>query len=208
MSLNENFSRVKKQIADRARLIAVSKTQSAEKIFAALETGHRLFGENRVQEALSHWTEHRKDFPDLELHLIGSLQTNKAKDAVSLFDIIQTIDRESLIDALVKEQIKQNRSLCYFIQVNTGNEEQKAGVSIDDVPTLLNYARDKGLKVIGLMCIPPIDENPENHFQRLKKIADENNLKELSMGMSGDFEAAIEQGATYVRIGTALFGDR
>lgn len=208
MSINENFFQIKKQIADRAQLIAVSKTQSAEKISAALETGHRLFGENRVQEAISHWAEHRKVLPDLILHLIGPLQTNKTKDAVALFNSIQTVDRESLIDALVKEQVKQNRVLDYFIQVNTGNEEQKAGVSVDDVPALLKYARDKGLKVIGLMCIPPVDEKPQSHFQLLKKLAVDNNLPEVSMGMSGDYEAAIDEGATYVRIGTALFGDR
>ena len=204
----ENFAQIKSQIADRARLVAVSKNQSAEKITAALEYGHRVFGENKVQEALSHWRDLRTKYPDLELHLIGPLQTNKAKDAVALFDYIQTLDRESLCDALSKEQQKQGLSRRYLIQVNTGNEPQKAGVSANNLPGLLKYARDKNLEIVGLMCIPPFEEEPSSHFRMLKDLAQQNNLKELSMGMSGDFETAIEQGATYIRVGTALFGDR
>ncbi|PZP57520.1 MAG: YggS family pyridoxal phosphate-dependent enzyme [Micavibrio aeruginosavorus] len=208
MSIADRFSAIRNKIADQAKLIAVSKTQSAEKIQAALDCGHLLFGENRVQEAKLHWSEHRKNHTDLELHLIGPLQTNKAKEAVALFDIIQTIDRKNLVDALAKEQEKQNRNLKYFIQVNTGAEEQKAGIGIEEFPALLKYAQGKGLNIIGLMCIPPVDENPQPHFDLLRKLAGENNLKELSMGMSDDFETAINCGATYVRIGSALFGAR
>ena len=208
MTIRDNFSKIKNQIADRAKLIAVSKTQSAEKIEAALATGHRIFGENRVQEALTHWSEHRKNYSDLELHLIGPLQTNKAKDAVALFDVIQTIDRENLVDALVKEEKKQNRELKHFIQINTGDELQKAGVSVAAFSALLDYTRKNGLNVTGVMCIPPVDENPEPHFRLLKRMANEYHLPDISMGMSGDYEAAIECGATYVRIGTALFGER
>lgn len=208
MSIAQNFAEIKNKIHDRAKLIAVSKTQPPEKIQAALDTGHRLYGENRVQEAVSHWAEPRQNYPDLELHLIGPLQTNKAKDAVALFDVIQTIDRESLVDALAKEQEKQKRVLKYFIQINTGDEEQKAGVSFEEFPALLEYARSKNLDVVGLMCIPPVDEDPARHFKTLAEVAKAHGLQELSMGMSGDFEAAIEYGATYVRVGTALFGER
>lgn len=204
----QNFNVIKKQIANFAKLIAVTKTQSRDKIQVALDIGHRLFGENRVQEALTHWSEHRRNYPDLELHLIGPLQTNKAKDAVALFNVIQTIDREALVDAIAKEEKKQNKKLKYFIQVNTGNEAQKSGVNVENFLSLLKYARDNELNIIGLMCIPPVDENPDPHFKLLKNLADQNNLKELSMGMSSDFETAIDCGATYVRVGSALFGER
>ncbi len=206
--VSQNFVFIKEKIADRAQLIAVSKNQSPDKIQSALDCGHRLFGENRVQEALTHWSEHRRNYPDLELHLIGPLQTNKAKDAVALFNVIQTIDREALVDAIAKEEKKQNKKLNYFIQVNTGNEEQKSGVSVENFLSLLKYARDNELNIIGLMCIPPIGEDPVPHFKLLKDLADQNNLKELSMGMSSDFETAIDCGASYVRVGSALFGER
>ncbi len=207
-TVSENFRRINSLIKNRTQLIAVSKNQSPDKIQSALDCGHRLFGENRVQEALTHWSEHRRNYPDLELHLIGPLQTNKAKDAVALFNVIQTIDRETLIDAIAKEEKKQNKKLKYFIQVNTGNEAQKSGVNVKNFLSLLKYARDNELNIIGLMCIPPVDENPDPHFKLLKNLADQNNLKELSMGMSSDFETAIDCGASYVRIGSALFGER
>ncbi len=208
MNIQENFQEIKSAIAGRVKLIAVSKNQSVEKIQAALIYGHRLFGENRVQEAKAHWEDLKKSYSDLELHLIGPLQTNKTKDAVALFDVIQTLDRKNLVDALAKEERKQNKKLKYFIQVNTGGEEQKAGIAVDGLSLLLKYAQAKELNVIGLMCIPPVDENPDPHFKLLKNLADQNNLKELSMGMSGDFETAINCGATYVRVGSALFGER
>ncbi len=206
--IEKNFQDIQKRIAGRAQLIAVSKNQSSEKIEEALKTGHRLFGENRVQEAKSHWQELRKTYPDLKLHLIGPLQTNKARDAVALFDVIETIDRENLVDEIAKESKKQNRHPDCFIQVNTGDEAQKAGVSLENFAGLLAYALEKGLKIKGLMCIPPVAADPAPHFALLKNLAAKNNLPELSMGMSGDFEIAIEEGATFVRVGTALFGER
>lgn len=190
------------------RIIAVSKMQAAEKIQEALNSGHRLFGENRVQEALAHWKDLKAHYPDLELHLIGPLQTNKVKEAVALFDVIQTVDREKLAQALAGEMKKQNRSLPCLVQVNTGDEEQKAGVSVTELPSLLKSCKECGLNITGLMCIPPVNEPPAMHFALLKKLAAENNLKELSMGMSDDYEKAAALCATYVRLGTALFGER
>jgi len=191
------------------QLVAVSKRQSIEAIRAALDCGHRLFGENKVQEAQAHWAEARKEFPDLKLHLIGPLQTNKAADAVALFDCIESVDREKLADALADEMKKQGRNLPCLIQVNTGEEEQKAGIIPKDLPAFLSYCREKcGLNIAGLMCIPPVDDAPALHFAFLKKLAAENGVEHLSMGMSGDFEKAVALGATYVRVGTALFGER
>lgn len=190
------------------QLVAVSKRQPKEKIERALEAGQRLFGENRVQEAQEHWSEIRTQYDDLKLHLLGPLQTNKSKDAVALFDVIETVDREKLAVALSEEMKKQNRSLPCFIQVNTGDEPQKAGILPKAIPSFLEFCQKQGLNIVGLMCIPPVDEPPALHFSFLKKLADENGLKELSMGMSGDYEKAIAVGATYVRVGTAIFGAR
>ena len=192
----------------QVNLVAVSKLQPPDRIRAALAAGHRLFGENRVQEAKAHWTDFRAQYPDLKLHLIGPLQTNKARDAVALFDVIETVDRPSLADALAKEMKKQGRNLPCFIQVNTGEEEQKGGVAPDNLPGLLDHSRRAGLDIHGLMCIPPVDEPPAPHFALLKKLTQRHRLAELSMGMSSDFEQAIALGATYIRIGTALFGER
>ena len=192
----------------RVNLVAVSKLQPPDRIAAALAAGQRLFGENRVQEAKARWTDLRAQYPDLKLHLIGPLQTNKARDAVALFDCIETVDRPALADALAKEMEKQKRNLPCFIQVNTGEEEQKGGVAPDDLPGLLDHSRRAGLDIRGLMCIPPVDEPPAPHFALLKKLAQRHRLAELSMGMSADFEQAIALGATYIRIGTALFGER
>lgn len=189
-------------------LIAVSKNQSDEKIQNALDTGLRVFGENRVQEALQHWKEHRLNFPDLELHLIGPLQTNKVKEAVRLFDVIETVDRPALIDALVQECNKQNKFPKFFVQVNIGNEPQKSGVGLEDLDALLDYAQRQGLDISGLMCIPPVGQDPEPYFVKMKQLALSYQLPHLSMGMSADFDYAILHGATYVRIGTALFGER
>lgn len=190
-------------------LIAVSKFQPDDAIEAILAAGQRVFGENRVQEAQQHWQARRATYPDLTLHLIGPLQTNKAADAVRLFDVIQTLDREKLADALAAAMEKEGRRPKLMIQVNTGEEDQKAGVSPTKVGHLLRYAREEaGLDVDGLMCIPPVDEPAGPHFALLKKIAKDYGLTALSMGMSADYELAARYGATHVRVGTALFGDR
>ncbi|WP_312596321.1 YggS family pyridoxal phosphate-dependent enzyme [Brevundimonas sp.] len=190
-------------------LTAVSKTQAPEAIDAILATGQRIFGENRVQEAQGRWTDRIAGLADLELRLIGPLQTNKAEDAVGLFDVIETLDREKLARALAEAARKRGRSPRVLIQVNTGAEPQKAGVSPDAADALIVSARDVyGLTVEGLMCIPPADQDPEPHFALLRALAQRNGLSVLSMGMSGDYEVAIRCGATHVRVGTALFGER
>ena len=190
-------------------LTAVSKTQPSEALEAALATGQRVFGENRVQEAQAHWAERRAALPDLELRLIGPLQTNKAVEAVELFDVIETLDREKLASALAAAMQKTGRRPRVLVQVNTGAEPQKAGVLPADADALIAAARDvHGLTVEGLMCIPPADQAPEPHFRMLGEIAARNGLSVLSMGMSGDYETAIRCGATHVRVGSALFGER
>ncbi|MFC4271631.1 YggS family pyridoxal phosphate-dependent enzyme [Sneathiella chungangensis] len=190
-------------------LIAVSKRQPVELIEAALGYGHRHFGENRVQEAAGKWPALKQQFPDIELHLIGPLQTNKAKDAVALFDVIETVDRPKLARVLAREMAEAGRALPVYIQVNTGKEPQKAGVFPEDADAFITECRDNlGLDVVGLMCIPPVEEQPAPHFALLAKIAARNGLSRLSMGMSADFETAVQFGATSVRVGTALFGAR
>lgn len=218
MTVADNFTAIQNQIKKAAQecgrpsssvhLVAVSKMQPEERVRAALESGHRLFGENRVQDAQERWAPLKKEFSDVTLHLIGPLQTNKVKEAVALFDCIETVDREKLAVALADEMKKQNRALPCFIQVNTGDEEQKAGVAVNDLPALLAQCRALGLNVTGLMCIPPVNEPAAFHFALLQKLAVRHGLPHLSMGMSGDFEKAIPLGATHVRIGTALFGER
>ncbi len=178
-------------------------------IVPVLDSGHRVFGENRVQEAVSKWPDLRARFPDIELHLIGPLQTNKVAVAVQTFDVIETVDREKLARALAKEMEKTKKHIPVFIQVNTGEEEQKAGIIPADADGFIAYCRDElKLNVTGLMCIPPVDDVPGVHFALLGKIAKRNNIKNLSMGMSGDYETAIHFGATHVRVGTAIFGPR
>ena len=189
-------------------LTAVTKTQPAEALAAAVAAGHRVFGENRVQEAQAHWADLRRSVPDLELRLIGPLQTNKAADAVALFDVIETLDRPRLVEALAAAADKAGRTVRVLVQVNTGAEPQKAGVQPEDADTLVACARARGLAVEGLMCIPPAEEAPGAHFALLRKIARRNGLGVLSMGMSGDYETAIRFGATHVRVGSALFGER
>lgn len=193
--------------ASGVTLVAVTKTQPDEALDAALAADQRVFGENRVQEAQSHWTS-RRGAPGLELRLIGPLQTNKVADAVALFDVIETVDRSKLIEALAVEAAKTGRNLRVLVQVNTGAEAQKAGVLPEEADALIEQARAAGLTVEGLMCIPPADEAPGLHFALLRKIARRNGLMVLSMGMSGDYEVAIRFGATHVRVGSALFGDR
>ena len=190
------------------KLIAVSKTHTTDDIRPLLEAGHRLFGESRVQEALAKWLPLKRDYPDIELHLIGPLQTNKAREAVGLFDTIHSLDREKLAQALKSEGERAGRSPMLFVQVNTGEEPQKAGAAPKDAAALIAQAYALELKVGGLMCIPPAGEAPAPHFALLAKLAAEQGLPLLSMGMSDDFETAIRFGATHVRVGSAIFGDR
>jgi PLP dependent protein len=192
--------------APSTRLVAVTKTHGADRIRPLLDAGHRIFGENRVQEAQAKWPALKDEFPDIELHLIGPLQTNKLRDALALFDVIQTLDRPKLVRALKAEAERGERIPDLLIQVNTGEEPQKAGVAPADAPALIALTRD--LPVKGLMCIPPADVAPAPHFALLAKIAGEHGLPWLSMGMSADFETAIRFGATHVRVGSALFGAR
>ncbi len=191
------------------QLIAVSKTFAAPDIEPVLAAGHRVFGENRVQEAKAKWPALRQGWPGVELHLIGPLQSNKAAEAVALFDAIHTIDRPKIAEAVSKEMQRQKRTLKLFVQVNTGHEDQKAGVTPEDADTFIRQCRETfGLTITGLMCIPPVEQDPKPHFEMLRGIARRNGIAGLSMGMSGDFAAAIACGATYVRVGSAIFGSR
>ena len=189
-------------------LVAVSKTVPAEGIREAIAAGQRLFGENRVQEAQTKFPALKQEFPDLQLHLIGPLQTNKVKDAVALFDVIQTLDRAKLADALAAERDKSGRCPRLFLQVNTGEEPQKAGVLPRETAPLIAHARKLELPLEGLMCIPPAQDDAAPHFAFLAKLGRDHGLSQLSMGMSGDFELAVKFGATHVRVGTAIFGAR
>ncbi len=189
-------------------LIAVSKMHEAEEILPLLQAGHRIFGENRVQEAMHKFPALKEQFPDLKLHLIGPLQTNKVRAAVSLFDVIESVDRFELAEKLAVEMEKQSKNLPCFIQVNTGEEPQKSGITPRETISFVKQCRDLGLNIVGLMCIPPADDEPAPHFAFLKKLAQEAGVKELSMGMSDDYDLAVQQGATFVRVGTALFGQR
>ena len=190
------------------QLVAVTKTQPDDAIEAILATGQRIFGENRVQEAEARWAHWRTQYPDLELRLIGPLQTNKAEDAVRLFDVIETLDRPKLVQSLAKAMEKAGRHVPVLIQVNTGEEPQKAGVAPSELQGLLQEARGAGLDVQGLMCIPPVDEPAGPHFALLAKLAKQAGLSVLSMGMSSDYATAARYGSTHVRVGTALFGAR
>jgi PLP dependent protein len=190
-------------------LVAISKTFAADAVAPVIAAGQRVFGENRVQEAKAKWPSLKGRYPGIELHLVGPLQSNKARDAVALFDAIHSVDRESLCEALAKEIARQNRRPLLFVEINTGEEPQKAGVRPQDADRFLTRCRqDHGLAIGGLMCIPPLEEPPAPHFALTAKIARRNGLALLSMGMSADFAAAIALGATHVRIGTAIFGER
>jgi pyridoxal phosphate enzyme (YggS family) len=215
----ERLRRIRDEIAAAAKgskrsaadveLIAVSKLFDADAVRPVLEAGQRVFGENRVQEAERKWPGLKNEFADVELHLIGPLQSNKTRDAVALFDAIHTIDREKIARAIADEMSKQQRTLKLFVQVNTGEEPQKAGVMPREAKAFVELCRGElKLPLTGLMCIPPVDEEPAVHFAFLAKLAKELGLNGLSMGMSGDFETAIAFGATHVRIGSAIFGDR
>lgn len=214
MSLSEIQSRIEEAVQASGRaekdvtLIAVSKMQPNARVIDVLEQGHRVFGENRVQEAAGKWPEFREQYQDIELHVIGPLQTNKARAAMELADVVHTVDRPKLAKAIAR--IAQEIGSCpeLFIQVNTGEEPQKAGILPADADGFVAECRALDLPVKGLMCIPPVEEEPALHFAQLAKIAERNGLSGLSMGMSGDFETAIRLGATHVRVGSAIFGDR
>lgn len=198
---------VPKQAA--VELVAVSKTFEADAIIPALEAGQRVFGENRVQESQGKWPRLKDSYPDIELHLIGPLQSNKAADAVALFDVIQTVDRPKIARALAEEMKKQGRTLKLFIQVNTGEEPQKAGIAPEETVAFVEMCHEAlGLDIVGLMCIPPVDEEPAIHFALLDKLAKDCGVAGRSMGMSSDFETAIAFGATHIRVGSAIFGAR
>lgn len=194
--------------ADQVTLIAISKTHPPETIEALLEAGQRVFGENRVQEAAEKWPSLRSRWPDAQLHLVGQLQSNKAEQAVELFDVIHSVDRVSLVEALAKAAEHRGKRPDCFIQVNIGDEPQKGGCPVADLPALLAHGRDAGLAIVGLMAIPPVDIEPAPFFALLGELARRNGLGQLSMGMSGDFEPAVMLGSTHVRVGTALFGER
>ncbi len=190
-------------------LVAVSKTHGAERVEELLRAGQRVFGENRVQEAQAKFPDLKTRYPDLELHLIGPLQTNKARDAVALFDVIESVDRHKLAAELAREMARQGRRPACFVQINTGEEEQKAGVAPGEADAFIRACiEEHKLPVVGVMCIPPADEEPTLHFALLAKIAARNGLRQVSMGMSADYETAVRFGATHVRVGSALFGAR
>jgi hypothetical protein len=217
-SVRDNLALVRARIAAACKsagrdpaavtLVAVSKTHPEEAVLEALEASQRVFGENRVQEAEAKYPALRARFPDLELHLIGPLQTNKAREAVALFDVIETLDRPKLARVLAQESERAGRRPACYVQVNTGEEPQKAGVAPEGADAFVAECRALGLDIVGLMCIPPESEPAAPHFALLRVIAERNGLTRLSMGMSGDFETAIRLGATHVRIGTAIFGAR
>lgn len=214
MSLTEISARIAKaeteagRPAGSAKLVAVSKRQPDERVRDVLAQGHRLFGENQVQEAAGKWPAFKNSYPDAQVHLLGPLQTNKARQAIGLFDAIHSLDRPKLANTLARLAQEEGHCPDLFVQVNTGEEPQKSGILPTETDAFVAECRALDLPVIGLMCIPPVDEEPALHFALLQKIAARNGLAELSMGMSGDFERAVALGATYVRVGSAIFGDR
>ena len=196
------------QTYNAIKIIAVSKTFSIEKVMPLINYGHRDFGENKVQEAIEKWQEIKIEKPEINLHLIGKLQTNKVKFAIKVFDYIHSLDSIKLAKKIADEELKQLRKVKIFIQVNLGNEEQKSGVKLDLLDELYRYTLNLNLNIIGLMCIPPESEDPKNYFKKLKSLNDKLGLKELSMGMSADYLEAIENKATYIRVGSNIFGIR
>lgn len=209
--IRKNIETIKakiKKISHRANLVVVSKYKSSEEILEACAAGQRAFGENRVQEAMEKWPSIKEKYPDIELHLIGALQTNKIKDALKVFDVIEVVDRKKLADKLKNEIDKSGKNPSLLIQVNTADEPQKAGISRSEAKPFIEYCQGIGLNIKGLMCIPPVEDKPEAYFKFLKDLADEYNLPIVSMGMSSDYEIALRNGATHVRVGTAIFGAR
>jgi len=190
------------------KVIAVSKTFKLEKILPLIEYGHLDYGENKVQEAIDKWSEIKLKKQNIKLHLIGKLQTNKVKHAIKIFDYIHSVDSMKLAKKIADEQNKQNKSLKLFVQVNIGGEEQKSGVEVEQIKGLLEFSKQLNLNIIGLMCIPPVDEKPDKYFKEIKFLSKKYNLQEISMGMSSDFLKAIENSSTYLRIGSSIFGQR
>ena len=210
----ERFKKIKFNIvsvnpAQKVNIIAVSKTFSLDKIKPLIDFGHQHFGENKVQEALSKWLEIKRENENLKLHMIGKLQSNKAKDAVKLFDYIHSVDSKKLADSLAKHQLSLKKNLKYFIQVNIGNEMQKSGISVNELDPFYNYCKNEiNLNIIGLMVIPPNDNNPKKYFKSLNELNRSLALQELSMGMSADYMEAVNHGSTFVRVGSSIFGER
>ena len=190
------------------KVIAVSKTFKLEKILPLIEYGHLDYGENKVQEALEKWSEIKLKKQNIKLHLIGRLQTNKVKYAIKIFDYIHSVDSRKLLQKIADEQDKQNKKLKLFIQVNIGNEEQKSGININQIEDLINFSNKLNLNIIGLMCIPPANEEPDKYFKEIKILNKKFNLSEISMGMSSDYLKAVENSSTYLRIGSSIFGQR
>ncbi len=210
----DRFNKIKLNIASlkttqKVNIIAVSKTFSLEHIKPLINHGHQHFGENKVQEALTKWSEIIKEKDKINLHMIGKLQSNKAKDAVKLFDYIHSVDNQKLADTLAKHQISLNKSLKYFIQVNIGNEIQKSGIPVSELDPFYNYCKtDLNLNIVGLMVIPPNDNNPEKYFKSLSELNKSLALQDLSMGMSADYIEAVKYGSTFIRVGSSIFGER
>jgi pyridoxal phosphate enzyme (YggS family) len=198
----------KLHINNKPKIIAVSKTFKIDKILPLIEYGHLDYGENKVQEAVEKWTDIKQKNPKIKLHMIGKLQTNKVKFAVQIFDYIHSVDSEKLAKKIVDEQNKINKKIKIFLQVNIGDESQKSGINKTDLRKLINYNREIGLDVIGLMCIPPANTDPENYFKEMKKLNSDVGFTELSMGMSSDFIVAVKHSSTYVRVGSSIFGQR
>ena len=212
MEVIQNFLRIKNQISDlnpNTKLIAVSKGQSMDKIKFLIDSGHLDFGENKVQEALLKWTDVLNNNKNINLHLIGGLQSNKAKDAFKIFNYIHSLDSEKLARIFSDLEKKEQKRIKYFVQVNIGDEPQKNGIKLSLVSDFARYCiKDLNLNILGLMCIPPVNVAPDSYFKKLKKLNEDSKLKDLSMGMSEDFEIAIKLGSTYVRVGTSIFGQR
>ena len=202
--INKELSAINSDI----NIIAVSKTFPIEHIQPAIDYGHLHFGENKVQEALEKWSEIKQKKPELQLHLVGKLQTNKVKFAVKIFDFIHSVDSEKLAKKIADEQLKQNKKIKIFLQINLGNEDQKSGISKNNLNNLFSYCKSLNLDVIGLMCIPPVNDDPVPFFKELNKMNQGLNLQELSMGMSSDYLQAIENSSTFIRIGSSIFGER
>jgi pyridoxal phosphate enzyme (YggS family) len=212
MSIIQNYINIKNEIKNlnqNTKLIVVSKSRDLEKIKILLDQGHLDFGENKVQEAIEKWSILIKNYTNVNLHLIGKLQSNKAKDAFNIFNYIHTLDNEKLAKIFSNLEITNNKKINYFVQVNIGNEFQKNGISVSKVFEFIKYCKfDLKLNILGLMCLPPINDLPDLYFKKLKELSIDNNLKDLSMGMSSDYKVAISLGASYVRIGSSIFGKR
>jgi PLP dependent protein len=209
MTIEEKISSAANKSGHNVTLVAVSKVHIAETILPVLNEGQRIFGENKVQEASQKWPALKEQFPDVKLHLIGPLQTNKARQAIGLFDVIETVDRPKLARTLARIMVEEGKPCDIYVQVNTGLEDQKAGITPTEADDFIKLCRDElKLPLVGVMCIPPVGEDAVPHFKLLKEIAIRNGINNISMGMSGDFELAIENGATHVRVGTAIFGKR